>query len=414
MPEFDASRVRPAQSFSLRRRQVFDLAAATAVASAAGFSAKRVAAEDTVKIGVVLPLAGAFAVSGQDLLDGAQLARDEINAAGGIKSLGGRKIEFIVGDAGQSPETAVTTARRVLSNRPVAAIGSWYSSLTLAATQVAEQRKIPWVTGSVADAIVGRGFKYVYQISAGSEASAQGLIDAVQKISPGEARLVLLTDNNAANVDIKSFLKQKITTPIASEQTWTPPLADATPVVSAAMRADPTVIYLGATSTTDQALVLKQLAAQGNRAPIVMGASSAANPTFLDAVGARAMEGVVVVTGVAFPGKGSEAIDRRYAEATKKAFMDCEALTGYMNIHIIAHALQKAGKAEPEAVKQALDGMDEHNVPVFELLPGGSRLRFGPNGRREGVVVELLQWQDGRPRVVHPPEVANAELKTRI
>lgn len=403
-----------AQAPSLPRRRAMGIAAGAAAASAGVFSIRRAAAAETVKIGVVAPLAGAFAASGQDILDGAKLALEEINAAGGIRSLGGRKIEFIIGDAGQSPETAVTTARRVLSGQPVASIGCWYSSLTLAATQVAEQRKIPWLTGSVADAIVGRGFKYVYQISAGSEASALGLIDAVQKISQGETRLVLLTDNNAANVDIKGFLKQKITTPVASEQTWTPPLADATPVVSAAMRANPTVIYLGATSTTDQALVLKQLAAQGNTAPIIMGASSAANPTFLDAVGARAMEGVVVVTGVSFPGKGSEAIDRKYAEATGKAFMDCEALTGYMNIQIIAHALNKAGKAEAEAVKQALDALDERDVPVFGLLPNGNRLKFGPNGRREGVVVELLQWQGGRPRVVHPPEVSNATLKTRI
>ena len=242
-----------------RRRFVALMAAAAATAAEVGRHSA--AAADTIKIGVVVPLAGAFAVSGQDILNGAQLATEEINAAGGIKSIGGRKLELTPGDAGQSPEAAVTTARRILNAEPVAAIGSWYSSLTLAATQVAEQRKIPWVTGSVADAIVGRGFKYVFQISAGSEASADGLIDAIQRVSAGDVRLALLTDNNAANVDIKAFFKKKITTPAVSEQTWTPPLSDATPAVSATLRTNPNIIYLGATSTTDQALVLKQLAA---------------------------------------------------------------------------------------------------------------------------------------------------------
>ena len=394
-----------------RRRQVLAIAAAAAASTLAARPAA--SADETIRIGVVVPLAGAFAASGQDMLHGAELAATEINQAGGIKSIGGRKIELMVGDAGQSPETAVTTARRILDGQPVASIGSWYSSLTLAVTQVAEQKKIPWLTGSTSDAIVGRGFKYVYQISAGSEASAQGLLDAIEKVGSGNERLALLTDNNAANVDIKAFVRKKATIPVVSEQTWTPPLADATPAVSAVMQSRPTVIYLGATSTTDQALVLKQLAAQGNKALVIMGASSAANPTFLGAVGAANMEGLLVVTGVSFPGKGSAAIDGKFAAATKLAFMDCEALTGYININIIAQALEKAGKADAASVQQAMQSMDARDVAAFELLPGGNRLRFGPNGRREGVAVELLQWQDGRPKVVDPPDVANGQLKRK-
>jgi hypothetical protein len=48
------------------------------------------------------------------------------------------------------------------------------------------------------------------------------------------------------------------------------------------------------------------------------------------------------------------------------------------------------------------------------VLPNGARLRFGPNGRRIGTVVELVQWQGGQPRVVYPEDVAVATLKTKI
>lgn len=396
---------------TIGRRDAVRMGAALAAAAALPRAAR---AADTIKIGVVVPLAGAFAVSGQDVLNGAQLAVAEINAAGGIKALGGRTLELVPGDAGQSPETAVTTARRILNNQPVAAIGSWYSSLSLAATQVAEQRKVPWLTGSITDGLVSRGFKYTFQISDGSESAALGLLDAVEKISGGNARLAILTDNNVANVDMKAFLKRKIAAPFVSEQTWTPPMADATPAVTAALRTEPTAIYLGATSTSDQVLLLKQLAAQGNTAPIIMGASSAANPVFLDAVGAKGVEGVVVVTGISFPGKGTEELVRRYTAATKQPFMDCEAYTGYGNIHIIALALEKAGKAEPEAVRDALAGLDAPDVPALSGFPGGKRLQFGPNGRRVGVTVELVQWQNGKPHVCSPPELATAELKKKI
>jgi branched-chain amino acid transport system substrate-binding protein len=395
----------------LHRRQVFAMVAAVAATSGSGVA---FAADETIKIAVVAPLAGAFAASGQDILEGAKLAAADINAAGGIRSIGGRMIELVPADAGQSPEAAVSAARRALNGQPVAAIGSWYSALTLAATTVAEQKRIPWLTGSIADAIVGRGFKYVYQISAGSEDSAQGLIDSILRAAGSSGiRLALMTDNNVANVDVKAFVRKKISEPLVSEQTWTPPLADATPVVSAVMQTNPNVIYLGATSTSDQTLVIKQLAAQGSKALIILGASSGANPVLLDAVGAKGMEGVLVVTGVSFPGKGTAEIDKRYAAATGRAFMDCEAMTGYMNITILGHALEKAGKAEPEALNQALKELDARDVPSLSLLPGGNRLRFQPNGRRESVTVELVQWQDGRPVVVHPPEVANGTLRRK-
>src|SRR5262245_17392957 len=57
-----------------------------------------------VKVGVLHPVSGALSYSGQQGRIGAQLAIEEINAAGGIKGLGGAKIEAILGDAQSTPE----------------------------------------------------------------------------------------------------------------------------------------------------------------------------------------------------------------------------------------------------------------------------------------------------------------------
>ena len=270
---------------------------------------------------------------------------------------------------------------------------------------------IPWLTASASDQIVGRGFKYSYQISAGAEDSARGMIDTIKKLGTGNDSLSLLMDNNAFNVEIKNFIKKNVSIPVVSEPSWAAPLSDATPAVSQVMQSKPTVIYLGATSTTDQFLLLKQLAAQGNKALIIMGASSAANPAFLGAVGAQAMEGLLVVSSITFPGKGSEAVDRKFAAATKQPFLDCEGLTGYVCIHIIAEALRHAGKATSDGVQQALKSMDVANFAPAMLLPGGSRLRFAENGRRMGTAVQVVQWQSGHPVVVSPAEIANGTLK---
>src|SRR5262245_20753894 len=57
-----------------------------------------------VKVGILHPVSGALSYSGQQGRIGAQLAVDEINAAGGIKALGGAKIEPMLGDAQSTPE----------------------------------------------------------------------------------------------------------------------------------------------------------------------------------------------------------------------------------------------------------------------------------------------------------------------
>lgn len=54
---------------------------------------------DTIKIGSIHPLTGSYAYEAQSIINAQQLAVDEINAAGGIKSMGGKKLELVVGDS---------------------------------------------------------------------------------------------------------------------------------------------------------------------------------------------------------------------------------------------------------------------------------------------------------------------------
>jgi len=60
----------------------------------------------TIKIGTVVPLSGPWASIGQNIKAGADFAIDEINAAGGIKALGGAKLELVAADAEDSVEKA--------------------------------------------------------------------------------------------------------------------------------------------------------------------------------------------------------------------------------------------------------------------------------------------------------------------
>ncbi|MFK5065614.1 ABC transporter substrate-binding protein, partial [Klebsiella pneumoniae] len=82
----------------------------------------------TIKIGVTQPLTGAFAASGNYVAQGAKIAEDEINAAGGVL---GRKIELVIEDNKSNPTEAVSTAEKLIVRDKVPVLmGAWSSTLT--------------------------------------------------------------------------------------------------------------------------------------------------------------------------------------------------------------------------------------------------------------------------------------------
>jgi branched-chain amino acid transport system substrate-binding protein len=95
-----------------------DAIAYTLGVSALSASSSIYAQARTVKIGTVVPLSGPWASIGQNIKAGAEFAIDEINAAGGIKSLGGLKLELVAADAEDSVEKAKNAAQRLLAQEP--------------------------------------------------------------------------------------------------------------------------------------------------------------------------------------------------------------------------------------------------------------------------------------------------------
>ena len=98
---------------------------------------------------------------------GARLAIEDVNSAGGIKSMGGAKLKLVEYDTQDSAEKAKDAAQRMIAQEPdlVGGFGCWLSTFTLAATEVTERAELPWLTLSYSDLITGRGFKYVFQSS---------------------------------------------------------------------------------------------------------------------------------------------------------------------------------------------------------------------------------------------------------
>src|SRR5262245_9693119 len=120
-----------------------------------------------INIGVVVPLSGANAQFGINSRNGIELVADEINAAGGIKALGGAKINLVVSDATSNPTTASTAVQRLIAQNDLTAIlGAFASSLTLVISEVTARADIPFLTQAFADEITGRGLDSVFKVTA--------------------------------------------------------------------------------------------------------------------------------------------------------------------------------------------------------------------------------------------------------
>src|SRR5215472_13787860 len=116
-----------------------------------------------VKIGVLHPVSGALSDSGQQGRLGAQLAIDEINAGGGIKALGGARIEPVLGDAQSTPDGGNAEVEKMNAAGVAAIVGGYASAICLAASQTAARYDLPYVVDvGVVDSIVTRGLKNTF------------------------------------------------------------------------------------------------------------------------------------------------------------------------------------------------------------------------------------------------------------
>ena len=142
-----------------RRRFLEGVAAATGVAAVP--RALR-AQGKTIKIGVVGPITGAMAEVGGDCRLGAQLAAEAINAAGGIKSMGGARLELLLADSETKVEVARSEADRLIGAGAQLLTGAFHSAHVAAISSLAQQRRVPYMIDiTAADSITANIAKSV-------------------------------------------------------------------------------------------------------------------------------------------------------------------------------------------------------------------------------------------------------------
>ena len=378
------------------------------------------AQQKTVKIALIAPMSGPWARQGYLKKLGAEMAVDEINAGGGIKALGGAKVELVIADAGDSTEKAKNAAQRLLSQYPdlTGGIGAWLSSFTLAITEVTEREHLPWLTLSYADSITSRGFKYVFQTSPTggfqAETAVPQILDlAVAANGTRPTTVGIIQDNTAAPMSLTKPLReggfQKLGLKLVMDEIFTPPLSDATPIVQQVRATRPNFIILGTTAVPDDKLVIEKLnefgLGKGKVAVIGQGAHLG-SPELLKALGPEQLEGLMFISGN-WALKGQEELIARFKQRTGEPWFTQDSACGYGEVWILKEGMEKAKSADREKVAAAIHQLDLTSGPAASAFAGG--VKFEPNGRRARAVALIVQWQNGVPVTVYPPSVAVAK-----
>lgn len=368
---------------------------------------------ETIKIASLHPLSGAAAADGQQMDNGAKLAAEAINAAGGIKSLGGAKIEIVSADSQGKPEVGQSEAQRVIQDGAVGIVGAYQSAVSANIATVAERNKVPFVIDvSSADSILSQGYKYTFRVQPSASVigsqGAQYLFDMSKAAGKPVKKVAFLHEQGPFGTGVRDAFTKKATElgfevgPALSYDAAS--VADLTTQVTQVKASGADVLAV-AGYYRDGVLVAK--AVNSVKPPV--------NAVYGVANGAFDLPQFPKETGAA----GEGYFDANYhPDYTKQATKDLAALykskynddirTGavlsYDAVRVLADAMERAKSKEPQKIREAIT-----QTNLESLMAQSGPITFDEKGENKGAIPILMQVQKGVINQVWPADLAQAE-----
>src|SRR5277367_3417520 len=391
-----------------RRRDFLKAAGGAFAAGAFAALPYRARAADTVNIGALYPVTGSMAQIGQGCVNAAKLAVQMINDAGGIKSLGGAKLNLIVSDVQSDPTVTRTETDRLINGYQIAAIhGCFASALTLIASEVAERAKVPLLTGSSSDQL-NQNRHYTFTPFARASQFAQAQLQMAKLVSD-KPKVAVIFENTAFGTSTSNGLKELAPTEgveIVMFEPYSAGFTDASPLINKVKASGANALF-SVSYLNDLILIVRTVKQVGLNIAINGGSGGFVIPDFYKNVGKLA-EGL---QGVAHWNHDvSEDAQKVNAEFKKRtgdfAFEYAGGLVA--QTFMLADALERAGSADPQKVREALSTLDVSSG-YAAMAPGG-KVKFGPDGKNIYGHPVGVQWQNGDLASVFPKEDARAPV----
>jgi branched-chain amino acid transport system substrate-binding protein len=380
-------------------------------AAAIGMPAIIRAQESEIVVGAPNSLTGGLGEVGTRATWGIQIGVDQINKEGGIKSLNGAKLKLVIADtSSENPTQAASVTRRLIDqDGAVVILGAGASAMTLAAQVETEKSEIPLITGSYADGIVTRGYKYTFKLSPQGGAVWNWSMTSGYEMwkdakgSPPKSALIFMS-NDAVGLVVQKQLPEHAKTlnlDVPFSQSFQMGLSDPSVAVAPILRYKPDLIFLGG-FTNDIILIIKALRGVGVTAPI-FGAGPAGTDSVgrgLGAAGDKFFAPLMWNWDLNVPG------NKEFVAAYKAAYpsepyppANEQLGAGYVAAMILRQALEKAASRDPKKIRDVLATTEFDNLP----FPAG-KVKFGDTGLNIYNREILGEWIKQELRTVWPKE----------
>lgn len=365
-----------------------------------------------LKLGFVLPLTGPFAEAGQLQKAACDMAVEEINAAGGVKSLGGAKIVPLYGSYQSEVAEANTETERLLASGVVGLIGPYASGIAIAGTAIAERARVPYlVPNALSDEITARGLRYTFKTVPHVSQFATDAADLVTGLGAkaGVASktccLVRVDDffGNVVGDQFKKHLPAKgfeLLADLAYPQSPTT-LED---VILQLKSADPDVVFAAGEPASITLLFqqLKELDYWPKHGWVGVGGGYSNSVTHKN-LGPIAEE--LIVVNDWFPGvnrPGAREVNERFKARTGVDMLG-NANTTYAGVWIFVAGIEAAASADPTAIRDGIAGLDLTEGPAMFMY---ERVAFGPDGMMKHASNVAAQIKGGSASVIWPAGLA--------
>lgn len=309
---------------------------------------------DVIKIGVFEPITGANAAGGQLEVEGIKLANQL------YPEVLGKKVELVIADNKSDKVEAATAAARLVEKEKVTAIiGSWGSSLSMAAGDIVKKGKVPTVGASCTNPLVTKGNEFYFRVCFIDPFQGTVMANyAFSKLNAKKAAIVQEVSNDyavgLANYFIQSF-KELTNNPdcIVAVANYNTGDQDFSAQLTNIKAKNPDVIFAPG-NFTESALVISQARKLGITCPII-GGDTWETQEFLD-IGKEAVEGAVFSTFFAtekpITSESQKFLDE-YRKAYKKEPAAVTAL-GYDAYILILDAIKRAGSTDRIKIREEL------------------------------------------------------------
>lgn len=360
------------------------------------------ASQPPIPIGLIAPLSGGSAASGEAIQRGMLLAIDEVNQAGGVL---GRPLTLLSRDVANDPDAGVKALNDLIDQeRIVAVFGGLFSPVMLRQLDVVHQRQVPLINpwGSVTGITDnGRTPNFAFRVSVSDKYADEFLVRYAKEVV-GAQRPAIIADTSPwgdSNVAGLTEWAQKTGLTVVAVERFAQGDTDMSAAVERLQAAGADAVWLIA-NAPEGAAIVRARAVLAWDVPIVShwGISGG---QFVENAGTENAEGVLTLQTYSFYGpqtpKGEALIRAYHARFKTQTVTDIRAPVGvahgYDGVHLLARAMAKAGSTDGEQIRLALESLEPYDGLVKRYAPAFSA------DRHDALIADdylMAVWQNGQ------------------